>query len=255
VRINFCKTYWLTIHSQIVFIHTLLPLQLGMAICYQHDKPLISPRLTRITSLALSLSRALARAPELRCMQPAYLCRLPFVCFSYRLLACPSGMLLPANSCMPPACPCHISCTCLSRPRAHATRLPLPHVTCLPLLDACLSRLYATYLPLPHITCLSRPRAHATRLPLPHVTCLPLLNACLFQLYATYLPLPHITCLSPPRVQASCLPPPHITCRPLLDVTCRPLLHVRLSQPYATYTCLCNMPLACLSGMVFARSS
>ena len=168
-----------------------------MAICYQHDKPLISPRLTRITSLALSLSRALARAPELRCMQPAYLCRLPFVCFSYRLLACPSGMLLPANSCMPPACPCHISCTCLSRPRAHATRLPLPHVTCLPLLNACLFQLYATYLPLPHITCLSPPRVQASCLPPPHITCRPLLDV-------TCRPLLHV-CLSQPYATYTCL--------------------------------------------------
>ena len=76
-------------------------------------------------------------------MQPACVCRLPFVCFSYRLLACPSGMLLPANSCMPLACPCPMPLACLSHISLACLGichlLPLPHVTCLPLLHACLS--------------------------------------------------------------------------------------------------------------------
>ena len=59
-------------------------------------------------------------------MQPACLCRLPFVCFSYRLLACPSGMLLPANSCMPPACPCRMPLACLCcRPLVYLCHISL----------------------------------------------------------------------------------------------------------------------------------
>ena len=88
-------------------------------------------------------------------MQPACICHLPFVCFSYRILACPSGMLLPANSCLPPACPClmplaclsHISLACLCHvhmplacPRRMSLAAPccmLPYLSLMPLTCLC----------------------------------------------------------------------------------------------------------------------
>ena len=109
--------------------------------------------------------------------------------------ACPSGMLLPANSCMPPACPYLPASATYHLPvSAYATCCPRHmSLACPCCMLAYLGHNYATYLPLPHATCLH---------------------------------LPHITCLILPCAHASCLPS--------LDVTCRPLLHARLSQPYAT---------------------